>query len=304
MRFSFSSEVGAALKERRPVVALESTLIAHGFDFPENLEVGRGIEDAVRERGAVPATIAVIDGEVRVGLTADEMQMLATQPRFVKLSLRDLCVCMGTGSCGATTVASTAFLASQAGIRVFATGGLGGVHRGARDTWDVSGDLLALGQSPIVVVCSGAKSLLDIGATLEVLESDNVPVLGFKTDRFPGFYVRDSGFPVPWRVDDVRDVAAVYRAQDDLGLHSAIVVANPVPKQDAIDSEIQDAWIASALGDLDREGIRGKLVTPFLLRRIKELSGAESVRANRALIISNAALAAEIAVEIEGTMPG
>lgn len=298
MKFSYAPEVRRALDEERPVVALESTLVAHGFDYPENLEVGERIEEAVKAEGAVPATIAIFSGIVKVGLTPEELRAVATSPDVQKLSLRDLSVALGRGTSGATTVASTSYLAARAGIKVFATGGLGGVHRGARESWDISADLQALAQSPIIVVCSGAKSILDIGATLEMLESLSVPVLGFGTDRFPGFYVRDSGFPVPHRVDQIEEVAAVYRAQRELDLSSAIVVGNPVPEKDAVERDIHDRWIEEALGDLSREGITGKAVTPYLLRRIKQVSGSRSVAANRALIIDNAGLAARIARQL------
>lgn len=295
MELVYSQAVRDALDRGRPVVALESTLIAHGFDYPENLEVGRQIEEVVAREGAVPATIAVVRGKAKIGLTPDELTEVAQSPTMPKLSLRDLAVAIGTGISGATTVASTAYLAAQAGIAVFATGGLGGVHRGARDSWDVSADLLTLSRTPVIVVCSGVKSLLDIPATLEVLETFNVPVLGYRTDRFPGFYVRDSGEPVPWRVDDPESIASIYRARRQLALESAVVVGNPVSEADAVDRAAHDKWIDEALADLAREGIRGKAVTPYLLKRVKQLSGSRSVVANRSLILSNAALAAQIA---------
>lgn len=298
MELIYSQAVRDALDQGRPVVALESTLIAHGFEYPENLEVGRAIEAVVVREGAVPATIALIRGKAKIGLNPDEMMEVATNSAMPKLSLRDLSVAIGTGISGATTVASTAYLAAQAGLPVFATGGLGGVHRGARDSWDISADLLTLSKTPVVVVCSGVKSLLDIPATLEVLETFNVPVLGYRTDRFPGFYVRDSGQPVPWQVDAPESVAAVYRAQRQLGLESAIVVGNPVPEGDAVERSAHDKWIDEALADLARDGIRGKAVTPYLLKRVKQLSDSRSVIANRSLILSNAALAAQIALAL------
>ncbi|HBE06734.1 MAG TPA: pseudouridine-5-phosphate glycosidase [Firmicutes bacterium] len=296
--FQLSPEVRKALDRNRPVVALESTLIAHGFDYPENIEVGRAAEAVVRDAGAIPATIALVAGIIKIGLTADEMLEVAQNSSMPKLSLRDVSVAAGLKKWGATTVASTAYIASLAGITVFSTGGLGGVHRGAKESWDVSADLLSLSQSPIVVVCSGAKSILDIPATLEVLESYNIPVLGYQTDRFPGFYVRDSGYPVPWQINKPSDAAQIFREQLALGLDSALVVANPVPEKDAVDKETHDKWIEKALAELKRSKVTGKAVTPFMLHSLKEISNNNSVKANRSLIFNNAALAAEIAKAI------
>jgi len=296
--FQLSPEVRKALDRNRPIVALESTLIAHGFDYPENIEVGRAVEAVVRDAGAIPATIALVAGVIKVGLTADEMLEIAQNSAMPKLSLRDVSVAAGLKKWGATTVASTAYIASLAGITVFSTGGLGGVHRGAKESWDISADLLALSLSPIVVVCSGAKSILDIHATLEVLESYNIPVLGYQTDRFPGFYVRDSGYPVPWQINKPSEAAQIFREQLALGLDSALVVANPVPEKDAVAKEVHDLWIEKALAELKRSKITGKAVTPFMLRSLKKISDNNSVIANKSLIFNNAALAAEIAKAI------
>lgn len=296
--FQLSPEVRKALDRNRPVVALESTLIAHGFDYPENIEVGRAVEAVVRDAGATPATIAVVNGVIKVGITSDEMLEIAQNKTMPKLSLRDVPVAAGLKMWGATTVASTAYIASLAGIAVFSTGGLGGVHRDAKESWDVSADLLALSQSPIVVVCSGVKSILDIRATLEVLESYNIPVVGYQTDRFPGFYVRDSGYPVPWQINKPSEAAQIFREQLALGMDSALVVANPVPEKDAIAKEVHDMWIEKALAQLKRAKITGKAVTPFMLHNLKEISDNNSVIANKSLILNNAALAAEIAKSI------
>ena len=293
----YTREVSEALDAGRPVVALESTLIAHGLPRPENLEIALGIEDVVREEGAVPATIAVIDGMVRIGLDRRSLETIASGEDVAKCSARDLAVVMARRATGATTVAATATLAVRAGIGVFATGGLGGVHREARESWDESADLTTLGQTPITVVCAGVKSILDVGATLERLETLNVTVLGYGTDAFPGFYLADSGFPVPWRVDTPEEVAAVMAAQEELGLaERAIVVANPLPPGEQVDPELHDRVLADALAAASAEGIRGSATTPFLLDRFHRGTGGATLEANVALVRRNAALAAQIAV--------
>jgi pseudouridine-5'-phosphate glycosidase len=288
----YTREVSDALDAGRPVVALESTLIAHGLPRPENLDVAVALEEVVREEGAVPATIAVVEGMVRIGLDAEGLEAIATGDGVVKCSARDLAVVMARRATGATTVAATATLAVRAGIGVFATGGLGGVHREARDNWDESADLTTLGQTPITVVCAGVKSVLDVEATLERLETLNVTLLGYRTDRFPGFYLADSGFPVPWRVDSPEEVADVHHARAELGL-GAIVVANPI--EDPLDAELHERVLRSALEAAERDGIRGKDITPYLLERFHEETAGASLEANVRLVMRNAALAAQIA---------
>jgi pseudouridylate synthase len=285
-------EIADAIELGRPVVALESTIIAHGLPRPDNLRVAREIEAAVRTRGALPATIAVLEGEVRIGLDAGELERLAGGTA-VNCGVRDLAPLIARGGDGATTVAATAHLALRAGIRVFATGGLGGVHRGARESFDESADLDTLARTPICVVCAGVKSILDVGATLERLETLNVTVLGYRSDRFPGFYLRDSGHPVPWRVDSPAEVARVLHARDSVGAEGAVVVANPLPADEQLDPELHERVLREALDAAS--GVAGKDVTPFLLERFHRATGGESLRANVRLVLRNAALAAEIA---------
>jgi pseudouridylate synthase len=288
-------EVAAALADGRPVVALESTIIAHGLPRPDNLRVAREIEAAARAEGAVPATVAVLGGEVRVGLDAAALEEIAARGDVAKLGVRDLGPALARGVAGATTVASTAYIAARAGIGVFATGGLGGVHRGAATTFDESGDLLALAGAPLVVVCAGVKSILDVGATLERLETLSVPVLGYGTDRLAGFYLADSGHPVPWRVETPEEVAAVQRARRELGLPQAVVVANPLPEAEQMDPALHDRVLAEALAAADAGGVAGVDVTPFVLARFHESTAGESLRANVRLVLRNAALAGRIA---------
>ncbi len=298
MTLVLGAEAGAALAAGRPVVALESTIIAHGLPRPDNLRVARELEDAVRARGAVPATIAVLGGEVRVGLGDAELERLASSDDVAKCGIRDVPVVVARGADGATTVAATADIAVAAGIRVFATGGIGGVHREARDTWDESADLVALARIPICVVCAGVKSILDVGATLERLETLNVPVLGYRTDRFPGFYLSDSGFPVPWRVDSAAEAAAVVRAADDLGARGGLLLAQPLPEDQQVDPELHDRVLRDGLAAMAAEGVRGKAATPFLLERFHRETGGESLRANVALVRANAELAADVAAAL------
>jgi pseudouridylate synthase len=288
----YTREVSDALEAGRPVVALESTLISHGLPRPENVEIARAIEEIVREEGAVPATIAVVEGMVRIGLDREGLETIAGGDDVVKCSARDLSVVMARRATGATTVAATATLAVRAGISVFATGGLGGVHREARDSWDESADLTTLGQTPITVVCAGVKSVLDVEATLERLETLNVTLLGYRTDRFPGFYLADSGFPVPWRVDSPEEVADVHHARGELGL-GAVVVANPI--EQPLDAELHEKVLHEALAAAEREGIRGKDITPFLLESFHTQTAGASLQANVRLVLRNAALAAQIA---------
>jgi pseudouridylate synthase len=288
----YTREVSEALDEGRPVVALETTIISHGLPHPQNLEIARGIEEVVREEGATPATIAIVEGMVRIGLDREGLEAIATGDDVVKCSARDLAVVMARRATGATTVAATATLAVRAGIDVFATGGIGGVHREARDSWDESADLTTLGQTPITVVCAGVKSILDVEATLERFETLNITVLGYRTDRFPGFYLADSGFPVPWRVDSPAEVADVAHARAELGL-GAILVANPI--EDELDPELHDRVLTESLEAAAREGVRGKDITPFLLDRFHRETAGASLEANVRLILRNAALAAQIA---------
>src|SRR5215217_1826570 len=289
-------EVSDALASGRPVVALESTIISHGLPRPRNLEVAREIEAAVRAAGAVPATIALVAGEVRIGLDDAALEAIAAGGDVVKCGVRDLAPAAARGAHGATTVAATSVLALRAGIGTFATGGLGGVHREARETWDESADLDTLARAPITVVCAGVKSILDVGATLERLETLNVTVLGYRTDAFPGFYLADSGFPVPWRVESPAEVAAVMRTQAGLGLERrATVVANPLAAGEQVDPVLHDRVLSDALAAAAAEGVRGGATTPFLLDRFHRGTGGATLDANVALVRRNAELAAQIA---------
>jgi pseudouridylate synthase len=280
----------------RAVVALESTIIAHGLPRPDNLRVAREIEDAVRASGAVPATIAVLGGEVRVGLGDDELERIGGSDDVAKCSVRDLPVVCARGGDGATTVAATAHLAARAGIAVFATGGIGGVHRDAAASFDESADLVELGRTPICVVCAGVKSILDAGATLERLETLGVTVVGYRSDRLAGFYLADSGLPVPWRADSPAEVAAIMRARAEVGAPGGVLVANPLPAGEQLDPALHDRVLGEALAAAAAQGVRGKAITPFLLDRLNQETKGESLRANIALVTHNAALAGEIAV--------
>jgi pseudouridylate synthase len=289
-------EVSAALTERRPVVALESTIISHGLPRPDNLRIAREIENAVREGGAVPATIAVLDGQPRIGLDDAALNRVANDPAVTKVSVRDLAVAAAYGAVGATTVAATAHLAARAGIRVFATGGLGGVHQDARETWDESSDLTTLSRTPVLVVCSGVKSILDVGATLERLETLNVGVIGYRTDRFPGFYLRDSGHPVYWVAPNPQYVAAILRAQEAMGTaFYGLVLANPIEPGDELDREVHDRTLTAAFAAAQQAGVHGKDVTPFLLDFFHRETQGASLAANVALVRANARLAGEVA---------
>jgi pseudouridylate synthase len=294
-----SGEVSDAIASGVGVVALESTIISHGLPTESAAATAREIEGAVRREGAVPATVAIVDGVVRVGLSDDALVRIAEDEGVVKVSVRDLAPVTGKRLTGATTVAATSYLAHSAGIGLFATGGLGGVHRGARETWDVSADLGALASLPITVVCAGVKSILDVPATLERLESLSVSVLGYGTDTFPGFYVRDTGLPVPWRVDSPAEVAAVIGQRGLLGLDRGIVVANPIAEADEMDPDLHERTLVSGLAAVREHGVRGKDVTPFLLGYFHEHTEGASLAANVALVLSNAALAARIAVQKE-----
>ncbi|MGY1856854.1 pseudouridine-5'-phosphate glycosidase [Modestobacter sp. SYSU DS0290] len=292
-----SPEVADALAAGRPVVALESTLLAHGLPRPENRAAADQVEAAVRAGGAVPATIAVLDGVPHVGLTAAEVDRVCADEELAKLGVRDLPVAVALGLSGATTVSSTALLAARAGIGVFATGGLGGVHRHATDTFDESADLVALARTSLVVVCAGVKSILDVPATLERLESLSVTVVGYRTTRFPGFYVADSGSSVDWSVDSPAEAAAVFAARRDL-VPGAVVVAHPLPADQQLDAGLHDRVIADALAAADAAGARGKDVTPFVLGHLHEASGGASLEVNVRLVLRNAELAGRIAAEL------
>ena len=298
-----SPEVAEALAAGRAVVALESTIITHGMPFPENLATARAVEAVVRANGAVPATIAVLDGRLCVGLTDAELARLAeaaTTGDVAKASRRDLPALVARGATAGTTVAATMYLAHVAGVRVFATGGIGGVHRGAETTFDVSADLDELGSTPVAVVCAGAKSILDLPKTLEVLETRGVPVVGVGTDEFPAFFSRTSGLPVDHRVESPEELAALLAAHHDLGLRGGVLVANPIPEADALPAEEIDARIDEAVADAERAGVTRKEVTPYLLARINELTDGRSLVANIALVKNNAAVAARTAVALAG----
>ena len=291
-----TEEVKAALEAKRPVVALESTILSHGMPYPENLEFSHKVEEIIRAEGAIPATTAIIGGILRVGLTAEELEIMCRAENVAKVSRRDVAICLATGQTGATTVATTMMLAEMAGIRFFATGGIGGVHRGAETTMDISADLQELANTPVAVICAGAKSLLDIGLTLEYLETMGVPVIGLRTDDFPAFYCRKSGFGVDYNAPDEETVAKVMKAKWDLGLKGGSVIANPIPKEYELDYDEMEAVINKALKAAQEEGIHGKATTPFLLAHIKEFTDGVSLASNLQLAYHNAKEAAKIAV--------
>ena len=296
-------DVRDALATGRPVVALESTLIAHGLPRPDNLEVARAAESIVRQEGAVPATVGVIAGVPTVGLDGAALERLATRDDVAKLSARDLAPAVALGRDGATTVAGTAVLAARAGIRLFATGGLGGVHRGARETWDESADLVTLGQTPIAVVCAGVKSVLDVGATLERLESLNVAVAGYRTARFPAFYLTDSGYALDWAVPDERAAAALLAAHfalDPTG--GGVILANPIPEAEQLDPDLHRRALESGLAAAARAGVTGKAVTPFLLDHFRRETGGASLAVNVKIILGNARLAARVAAALAAAL--
>ena len=293
--FVLTDEVSDAIASGRPVVALESTIISHGLPTETSAATAREIEKAVRSEGAVPATVALVDGAVRIGLPEDALVRVAEDDDVVKTSIRDLGPVLARGVTGATTVAATSYLAHRAGIEVFATGGLGGVHRGAGDTFDESADLVALATVPVTVVCAGVKSILDVPATLERLETLSVPVLGYGTDAFPGFYVRNSGALSPWRVDTPEEVAAIMRHRRTLGLSQGMVVAQPVSEAEEMERALHDQTLRAGLGEAVAQGVRGRDVTPFLLSWFHEHTGGRSLAANVALVLANAGLAARVA---------
>jgi pseudouridine-5'-phosphate glycosidase len=292
---TLTEEVREALAAGHPVVALESTIISHGMPYPQNVAMATEVEQIIRDGGAVPATIAVLDGRPRVGLTRPDLELLATDQAVTKVSLRDLPYVVARGEHGATTVAATMRLAALAGIRTFVTGGLGGVHRGAQQSFDISADLTELAQTDVAVVSAGVKSILDIGLTLETLETLGVPVIGYGTDEFPAFFSRRSGFAAPMRADSPAELAAIMHTKWDLGIRGGLDIANPIPAEDEIPADQIDAIIDRALSDMDAKGVKGKDATPFLLGRIVEITGGESLRANIALVKNNARLGARIA---------
>lgn len=289
-----SDEVQSALREQSPIVALESTVIAHGLPYPHNIEVAQAMEATIRQEGAIPATIGIQYGKIKIGLTLDEITRLGTAQDVLKVSRRDLAVVLARGQLGATTVAGTMLCASMAGIRFFATGGIGGVHRGAETSMDISADLTELSRTPVLVVCAGAKSILDLDLTLEYLETQGVPVIGWQTDEFPAFYVRSSGRKLPHRADNSADVAAIARVQWECGLHG-LVVSCPIPEQYALDSGTLEAATEDALRLAHEQSIRGSATTPFLLAHVAKVTAGESVEANKALLLNNALWAARFA---------
>ena len=294
-----SAEVLEALQAGKPVVALESTIISHGMPYPQNVETALNVERIIRENGAVPATIAIIKGRLKAGLTPDEIEYLGKKGYDVaKASRRDLPVLIARGDDGATTVATTMIIAAMAGIRVFATGGIGGVHRGAEVTMDISADLEELAMTPVLVVCAGAKSILDLGLTLEYLETKGVPVIGYQTEELPAFYTRKSGFSVDYRLDTPEEIAAAFRAKLGMDLKGGMLVTNPIPEAYSMDPEVINKAIDDAVAEANRKGIRGKQTTPFLLAKIKDITGGDSLDSNIQLVFNNVALGAEIAKEL------
>lgn len=287
-------EVAEAIQARQAVVALESTVISHGLPYPENVRTARAMEQAIREEGAVPATIGLLDGKIKIGLSADELELFATSKGVRKVSRRDLAFSLASGQPGATTVAGTMLCASMAGIRFFATGGIGGVHRGAADSMDISADLTELSKTPVMVVCAGAKSILDLNLTMEYLETQGVPVIGWQTDELPAFYVRESGIRLPLRVNEVEAMARVAREQWECGL-AGIVVGCPIPPEYAMDPQPLEAAIDEALRLAQEQGVRGAATTPFILGHVAQTTGGASVEANTALLINNARWAARFA---------
>ena len=292
-------EVAAAVAAGKPVVALESTIISHGMPYPQNVETALKVEQIIRDSGAVPATIAILGGRLKAGLTAEEIEYLGKKGQDVtKASRRDLAVLVSRKADGATTVTTTMMIAHMAGIQVFATGGIGGVHRGAETTMDISADLEELASTPVMVVCAGAKSILDLGLTLEYLETHGVPVLGYGTKELPAFYTRKSGFEVDYRVDTPAELAAAFRASLDLGLRGGMLVTTPIPEEFSMDPAVINKAIDEAVAQANAQGIHGKATTPFLLAKVKELTGGDSLDSNIQLVFNNARLAAQTAAEL------
>ncbi|MGG1553593.1 pseudouridine-5'-phosphate glycosidase [Paenibacillus ferrarius] len=296
---TYTEEIKDALANDKPIVALETTIISHGMPYPQNIEMARKVEQIIRDNGAVPATIGIMDGKIKIGLNEQELEAFATNGQVEKVSRRDFAYILSSGKIGATTVAATMIGASLAGIEVFATGGIGGVHREGENSMDVSADLTELAQTNVAVVCAGVKSILDIGRTLEYLETHGVPVVGYKTDEFPSFYSRESGYGVDFRLDDAADVASMLRTKWDLGLKGGAVIANPVPEVSAMEQSDIETYIKQALNEAKEQQVTGKKVTPFLLARIKQLTDGRSLDTNLALVYHNAQTAAQIAVALK-----
>ena len=296
IQLRFSQEVQEARKAGLPLVALESTIISHGMPYPQNLEVAIQVEDTVRQNGAVPATIAVVHGEVCVGLDAMLLEEFAQASGIMKCSRRDLAYAVSAGKHGATTVAATMMVAAMAGIRVFATGGIGGVHRGAEESFDISADLPEFALTNVAVVSAGAKAILDLPKTLEYLETMGVPVVGYRTDEFPAFYYPSSGLPLHMRMDDVDDIARFMKAREAMQVRGGVVVANPIPSADALDKVFIEQAIANAVNEAEAQSVRGKDVTPFLLRHLHTVTSGKSQHANKSLVLNNAAVAAQLSV--------
>ena len=294
-----SPEVSAALAAGKPVVALESTIISHGMPYPQNVKTALEVEQIIRDNGAVPATIAIIGGRLKAGLTPAEIEYFGKKgPEIAKASRRDLPVLVARGQDGACTVTTTMMIAHMAGIGVFATGGIGGVHRGAETTMDISADLEELGQTPVMVICAGAKSILDLGLTLEYLETKGVPVIGYGTDELPAFYTRTSGFGVDYRLDTPAELAAAFHAQREMGLKGGMLVTNPIPEEYSMDPAVINKAIDQAIAECQAQGVHGKATTPFLLARVKDLTGGDSLDSNIQLVFNNARLAARTAAEL------
>ena len=294
-----SPEVAAAVAQGKPVVALESTIISHGMPYPQNVETALQVESIIRENGAVPATIAVIGGRLKAGCSKEDIEHLGKKGLSVtKASRRDLATLVARGEDGATTVTTTMIIAHMAGIKIFATGGIGGVHRGAETTMDISADLEELAHTPVMVVCAGAKSILDLGLTLEYLETHGVPVIGYGTEELPAFYTRRSGFKVDYRVDSPAELARIFSVQQELGFHGGMLVTNPIPEEFSMDPEVINKAINDAVGEANAKGIHGKEITPFLLDRIQQLTGGDSLHSNIELVFNNARLAAKTAAEL------
>lgn len=290
-----SDEVKKALDNNKPIVALESTIISHGMPYPQNVETALKVEEIIRENGAVPATIGIIGGRLKAGLTAEEIDYMGRAGNIAKVSRRDIPYLVAHKRDGATTVASTMIIAAMAGIKVFATGGVGGVHRGAENTMDISADLEELAMTEVAVVCAGAKSILDLGLTLEYLETKGVPVLGYKTEDLPAFYTRKSGFKLDYKVDTPEEIASILRTKWELGLMGGALIANPIPEEYSMDADLITRVIEDAVKEAEALGIKGKDTTPFLLAKIKEITGGESLESNIQLVYNNALLAAQIA---------
>uniref|UniRef100_UPI0038CD624B pseudouridine-5'-phosphate glycosidase n=1 Tax=Tepidibacter formicigenes TaxID=227138 RepID=UPI0038CD624B len=291
-------KVKKAIDEGAPVVALESTIISHGMPYPQNIEMAKTVENIIRENGAIPATIAILNGKLKVGLNEEELEYLGKSDNVLKASRKDLPFIVAKKLDGATTVASTMIIANLAGIKIFATGGIGGVHRGAQETFDISADLIELANTNVAVVCAGAKSILDIGLTLEYLETHGVPVVGFKTEEFPAFYTRKSGFNADYKVDSEKELALAIKSKWDLHLNGGLVIGNPIPEEFEMDYDTITNAIENALKEADEKGIKGKETTPFLLGKIKSITGGKSLESNIKLVYNNAKVAAKLSVEL------